>query len=139
MTAKLQESWVEPFVIAEKLNTVNYGIVPENNPNRARVAHVNDLMLYNVDPNICTLQVIAEDIESVPSLTLVDVEPTIQSIMQEVLSHYTDEVTNVPGTTNVVQARTDTEEGGLVCLPPYKIPETKRKQVKQELDKLVAQ
>ena len=82
-------------------------------------------MLYNVDPNICTLQVIAEDIESVPSLTLVDVEPTIQPIMQEVLSHYTDEVTNVPGTTNIVQARTDTEEGGLVCLPPYEIPETK--------------
>ena len=118
---------------------VNYRIVAENNPNRLRVAHVNDLKLYNVDPNICTLQVIAEDIESVPSLTLADVELTIQRTIQEVLSHYTDVVTNVPGTTNVVQARIDTEEGGLVCLPPYRIPETKREQVKQELDKLVAQ
>ena len=82
---------------------------------------------------------IAEDIESIPSLTLADVEPTIQPTIQEVLSHYTDVVTNGPGTTNVVQARIDMEEGGLVCLPPYRIPETKREQVKQELDKLVAQ
>ena len=46
---------------------------------------------------------------------------------------------DTPGTTTLVEARIDTDEGGLVSLPPYRIPEAKRQQVKKELVKLVKQ
>ena len=139
MTPKLQESWVGPFKVVDKFNKVNYRIATVKYPTKTRVAHINDLKPYNVDPTLCTLQVMAEDIVRQPNMILTREITKVQPDIQFVLAKYPDIVNDTPGTTTLVEARIDTDEGRLVSLPPYRIPEAKRQQVKKELAKLVKQ
>ena len=128
-----------PFYGWRKANKVNYKITSVDNPQKSRVAHINDLKPYNVESPVCTLQVMADYFPRVPNIFLSHEIADIQPQIQEILDQYTDLVNETPGTTHVVHARIDTEEGKLVSLPPYRIPEAKRDQVKREIEKLIEQ
>ena len=81
MTPKLHES----AKVVDKLNKVNYRISTLKDPTKMRVARINDLKPYNVDPTLCTLQVMAEDIVRQPNMILTgeitEVQPDIQFVL----------------------------------------------------------
>ena len=70
LTPKLEEAWSGPYVVEEGLNSVNYRIQAVDDVTVSRIAHINDLKTYNVEPSsICTLQMLAdEDREMPPAL-----------------------------------------------------------------------
>ena len=113
---------------------MNHRIQAVHDVTMSRIAHINDLKTNNVEPSsICTLQVLADDIpRDAHSFTQTGqkhcLQPAIQSVFDVV-------VTDRLGTTTIVKANIDTEEGKLVCLPHYRIPKTKRDLVKQKIDK----
>ena len=62
---------------------------------------------------------------------------SIQSQLSQVLEQYPDFISDNIGTTTVIQARIDTDEGKLVNLPPYRVPDSKLEQTKAEIETLV--
>ena len=82
---------------------------------------------------------LADALEKEHKLSLLDEITSAQPTIQHIFEQYQNVITDIPGTTNIVQARIDTADGTLVSLPPYRIHEANRDLLKAEIDKLVAQ
>ena len=72
--------------MVDKLNKVNYRISTVKDPTKMRVARINDLKPYNVDPTLCMLQVMAEDIVRQPNMILTGEITEVQPVIQFVLA-----------------------------------------------------
>ena len=139
MTRKLQESWLGPFSITEKLNRVNYRVKTGRGP--GKVLHINNLKLYyEREEEIMRLTIVAEDFEDDEDRK-VKVEGSCEGFdrkeVERLVEEYPRVFSDIPGKTGVCKLGIKTLDASPIACHPFRIPDRMKDRVRVELEKLV--
>ena len=139
MTPKLEESWLGPFPVIEKLNRVNYRL--ETSKGRAGVQHINNLKRYHErELEVLRLAVVAEDF-GLDEAKGVKLQGTCEEFevekWKEMEKEFEDVFSNVPGRTGVCQLHIETGDAQPLASGPHRVPDRLKEGVRMEVAKLV--
>lgn len=136
--ASLSESWIGPFEVLECLGAVNYRI-KKLEGGKSRVVHVNMLKKYqDREEKVKKLVVVAEDTIVGQSLQI-ERAPSCPSMkLQELLDRYTHVLSVKPGNTKILEMEIDVMTTSPINLPPYRVPDRLKEEVKKEILQLKA-
>ena len=139
MSHKLAESWHGPYTVKKKESRVNYQI--DVGRGRAKVLHINNLKLFHVrEEVVMRIAVIAEDWEDDQAIgtrmcgTSEDCDP---SLLDGVLKEFPAVMSDLPGKTDVCRLVIRTTGDQPIASSPYRIPDTLKDRVREEVFKLV--
>ncbi len=146
MRVTLSASWEGPYKVCQKVSRVTYRIQREGS-DHVRIAHVNNLKVYDVDETsryMAGISVVAEeDIEMekwVEKKLLGDelCEGYCEKDMTDCLENFSECFSDTPGLCVTGECKIALEEGArVVNIPPRNIPVHIREQVETEIKKLV--
>ncbi len=136
MTCKLGESWEGPYMVVERLGTVNYRISKDGMKRHSKAIHVNCLKEYVECGSVCRLDVVVEE-ECGERNKLEGVCAGFsQSELDGVLEEFGDVFSDRPGNTRKVLMTIDTGNHQPIRQAPYSVPLGIRDRVKEELEAL---
>ena len=139
MIPKLEESWHGPYRVLEKVNQVDYRV--ELSKKRKKVLHINNLKLYMMrEAAVCRVAIVAEDFSEDECTKLKldgDCEEFDKKELPVLLGQYPDVVSDMPGRTEVAKLDIVTGDARPIASTPYRVPDKLKKEVRQEVDKLV--
>ena len=139
MTPKLEESWLGPFPVTERLNRVNYRL--KTTSGRAEVQHINNLKRYKErELEVLRLAIVAEDF-ALDESRGVKVQGLCADFdlekWSEVVQEFDDVFSDVPGRTGVCQLHIDTGVALPLSSGPHRVPDRLKEGVRLEVEKLV--
>ncbi len=135
LSCKLSDSWEGPYVVRDRVGTVNYRIYREEKPKNHKVVHVNCLKKYINSGSVARLDVVIEEVQS-KSHKLSGVRDGYCQELDIVLKEYKAVFSDRPGDTKVVQMSIETGDHPPFRQAPYSVPIGIRDKVKKELDSL---
>ena len=139
LTPKLEESWLGPYPVVEKLNRVNYRV--KTSKGRAVVLHINNLKKYRErELEVLRLSVVAEDFENDEERGV-----KLQGICQEfdtgrwreIKEEFGEVFTDEPGRTGVCKLAIETGQAQPIASGPHRVPDRLKEGVRQEVAKLL--
>ena len=154
---KLQAEWRGPYVVVRKSSPVDYVVNTGKRRRREQNLHVNLLKKWEEREGVTFMANLAQWEDSVSIETplhpqphqtenwqdvVIDdnLSPTQKQDLRALLQKYQDILTDVPGRTTVIEHELCLQpEAAPVRQRPYRIPESQRKAVKEELDWMLAQ
>ena len=136
---KLEEAWLGPFPVIEKLNSVNYRV--RTSKGREGVQHINNLKRYHErELEILRLAVVAEDFEQ-DEAKGVKLQGTCEDFdmgkWKALEQEFGDVFCDAPGRTGVCQLQIDTGETPPIASGPHRVPDRLKEGVRMEVAKLV--
>ena len=136
---KLEEAWLGPFPVIEKLNSVNYRV--RTSKGREGVQHINNLKRYHErELEILRLAVVAEDFEQ-DEAKGVKLQGTCEDFdmgkWKALEQDFGDVFCDAPGRTGVCQLQIDTGETPPIASGPHRVPDRLKEGVRMEVAKLV--
>ena len=151
-SSKLLAQWQGPYQVVRRMGKVNYLIDMHDRRKRKRVFHVNMLRAFQVrsasEANYFSESVVEEREDDV--LFWKDGAPDDQPVVgaqlevgqKEELAKFLAEfdlvLQNKPGRTQLAEHRIDTGSARPVRLPPYRLPQAYRSDVRSELQDMLA-
>nr|XP_015210947.1 PREDICTED: uncharacterized protein LOC107078390 [Lepisosteus oculatus] len=134
---KFLASWQGPYEVVEKVGPVNYKVKQHDRRRQHQIYHVNLLKKWHGSEVLLT-HFSPDPLEEETGVVAVgDLAPAQKQKLQEFLSQNKDVFSRTPGRTHLVQHKIVTEPGEKVRLPPYRVPEAKRKLIKEEVGKML--
>ncbi len=136
LSCKLADSWEGPYVVSDRVGTVNYRIHREGKHKNQKVVHVNCLKKYVECRSIGRLDVVIE-VEQERGHRLSGVcEGYCTEDLETLLSEYKSIFSDKPGDTTQVEMMIETGDNAPFRQTPYSVPIGIRDKVKKELDLL---
>lgn len=146
MTGKLDDQWMGPYIIAEKMNDVTYKVHTPDRRKKSRLFHVK---FWHTEPvaimsvRFCEEDQVHEsqDPDVLPFEPKEAGTPTIgdqltnsqREELQQLLQEHRAVFDTSPGHTEVVEHRIVTGESRPVYHPPYRIPQAWQSKVQEEV------
>ena len=147
-SSKLLAKWQGPFVVTRRVGDVDYEVVRSDRGGATQIYHVNLLKAWREAVPVALVTQVRERDELGPevpksanpaSLTCGDQLSASQRADLAKLQHcFADVFSPLPGRTNLIEHKIVTRPGVTVRSRPYRLPEHKRKVVKEELDAMLA-
>lgn len=88
LCSKLSDSWEGPYIVGERMGSVNYKIYREGKKKSAKVIHVNCLKRYLDGASICRLDVVVEDDTESKQKLVGECEGFVKEELEELLVKY---------------------------------------------------
>ena len=142
-SSKLLAKWQGPFVVTRRVGDVDYEVARSDRGGSGQIYHLNLLKLWNEERPVRLATTVIEEGELGPEakkaapFTPVQLESHLtlrqRTEVAELQQRFTDVFSPLPGRTNLIEHRIETPHGVSVRTRPYRLPEHKRKVVRDEL------
>ena len=141
LTAKLEDSWDDPYEVLDKTSPVNYLLAIPGRARKPCIVHVNMLRPWNTpDAQVLRVVVAEEEDEHTtgpgPSDSNLDVEQKAE--LDTLLNSFSDVINTTPGRTSLVEHVINTPNSPPLRTAPYRLAPTWKDQLQAEIHDLLA-
>ncbi|XP_061920399.1 uncharacterized protein LOC133661276 [Entelurus aequoreus] len=142
-SSKLLAKWQGPFVVTRRVGDVDYEVRRADRGGATQIYHLNLLKGWREAEPVSMVTAIAESEELGPEVPPSprpfplrcdnNLTPSQKADVANLQQHFADVFSPLPGRTNLTQHHIETNPGVTVRSRPYRLPEHKRKVVREEL------
>ena len=137
---KFLARWQGPYEITDKVGPVTYRVSQPGKRKAHQIYHVNILKKWHAPeplPVNALLTVMSPQVS--PPVPIGDeLSPRQVQEVRELLNRCNDRFSELPGRTHLASHDIDTKPGVVVRQRPYRVPEARRKAIKEEVEKMLA-
>ena len=133
---KFLAKWQGPFEVIEKVGAVNYKISQPGKRRGHQIYHVNLLKKWHAaaEPPVARALLSLSPPQNPPPAPIgAELSPPQRQALTELLQRNADVFSELPGRTHLMEHDMPTTPGKVVRLRPYRIPESRRAAIKEEV------
>ncbi|XP_056622843.1 retrovirus-related Pol polyprotein from transposon 17.6 [Triplophysa dalaica] len=132
-TSKFLASWKGPYMVVEKVGPVNYRLRQPRRRREVQLYHINLLKKWIASPT----QMAAFAETKAPVVQMGEqLSPVQKQDIQSLVSQFRDVFSEKPGQTRIIQHDIRTPLGVVVRQRPYRVPETRRLAIEEEIKRM---